>query len=126
MSTTTKETKKPYVRIASNTTITVTAGLQCLDATNVKSDIPNRLKVAPMWAKLTIDIKKGSFVYPSEILEWNTVKALAKEKVITIGELLDSPEDNADKTKEVLVNNINDVNKRIQAGKKTLDQIAGD
>ena len=117
---------KPYVRIASDVTITVTAGLQNQDATNRKSDIPNRLKVAPMWAKLTVDIKKGSFVYPSEILEWNTVKALANEHVITIGELLDNADEKVVNEKQTLINNINEANARIEKTKKTLEEVAGD
>lgn len=84
---------KPYVRIQSNMTINVTAGLQCKDVTNADAHIPDRLKVNPAWPHATCLIRQGVGIYPSCIAEWNTVKALAKDKVLTIGEYLDDAED---------------------------------
>lgn len=75
-----------YVRIQSTMNITVTPGLQALDCTNEDAHIPDRLKVAARWTKATVKIKKGVDLYPSKIAEWETVKALAKKNVLTIGE----------------------------------------
>lgn len=83
---------KPYVRIQSSVNVNVTAGLQCKDVTNADAHIPDRLKVNPAWPKATCLIRAGAGIYPSCITEWPTVKALAKDKVLTIGEFLDSPE----------------------------------
>lgn len=85
--------KKDFVRIQSNVTIMVTAGLQHDDVTNPSANIPDRLKVNPAWPRLTILIKQGAHWYPSEIAEWPTVKSLQKDKVLTIGEYSDKPED---------------------------------
>lgn len=84
---------KPYVRIQSNVNINVTAGLHNSDVTNKDAHIPDRLKVNPLWPKMTCLIKVGVGIYPSEIVEWPAVKALAKDEVLTIGEYLDSAED---------------------------------
>lgn len=84
-----KNTKK-YVKIQSSVTIQVTAGLQYLDMTDPKAAIPNKLKVQPLWSKSKIKIKQGTAWYPAYITEWNTVKALNKDGVITIGEFADT------------------------------------
>lgn len=86
--------QKPYVRIQSNITICVTCGLDNQDVTNKDAHIPDRLKVNPLWPKATVLIRAGVGIYPSEITEWATVKALAKDKVLTIGEFLDNAENN--------------------------------
>ena len=88
--------KKDYVRIQSNINIQVTGGLQNDDVTRTDSDIPDRLKVSPQWPNLVVMIHQGAGVYPSEIVDWPTVKSLARDKVITIGQYLDSPESEAD------------------------------
>lgn len=76
---------KKYVQIQSDIDINVTAGLNMKNMTKVNSDIPNRLTVMPTWPRLTVLIKQGAHLYPSVITEWNTVKALARNKLITIG-----------------------------------------
>lgn len=78
------------VQIQSNITVKVTAGLQCQDVTNPDAHVADRLKVAPLWPKHTILIRQGAHNYPAEIKEWPTVKALAKDKVLTIGQEFDS------------------------------------
>ena len=83
---------KPYVRIQSNITIRVTAGLQNLDVTNPDAHVADRLKISPTWPKSIVLIEAGAHTYPSEIIEWPTVQALAKDKILTIGELLDKPD----------------------------------
>ena len=77
--------KEKFVIIQSNETIRVTPGLQNLDVTNPDAHVPDRLKVSPLWPNAMVLISKGQFKYPAEIAEWPTVKALAKDKVLTIG-----------------------------------------
>ena len=84
---------KDYVYIQSNTSIVVTSGLQNDNVTNPDAHIPDRLKVNPVWPKLRVMIKAGRHIYPSLIVEWNTVKSLVKDGVITIGEEVDNPND---------------------------------
>lgn len=83
---------KQYVRIQSSMTINVTSGLQAKDVTNADAHIPDRLKVNPAWPKATCLILAGAGVYPACVAEWPAVKALAKDKVLTIGEYLDNAE----------------------------------
>lgn len=82
-------TKKPYVKISSTMNINVTSGLQANDITKENSDIPNRMKVIPMWSSCLI--KAGVHTYPSNILEWQSVKALVKQEVLTISDFVDAP-----------------------------------
>ena len=73
------------VQIHSNITIRVTTGLQNQDVTNVDAHIPDRLKVNPEWPKHQVLIRAGQGIYPAEIVEWPSVKALAADKILTIG-----------------------------------------
>lgn len=85
--------EKEYVYIQSNMSIVVTAGLQNDNVTNPDAHVPDRLKVNPVWPKLRMMIKAGRHIYPKLITEWNSVKALVKDGIITIGEEVDSPND---------------------------------
>ena len=125
-------TKKAYVRIHSNKTIRVTCGLQNKDVTNPDAHVPDRLKVSPSWPTCCVIISSGSHLYPSEIAEWHTVKALAKEKVLTIGDFTDddSEEPEVASKKETLVNNLKEkdiieIKKEEKTGPKLAD-IAGE
>lgn len=104
---------KEFVTIQSSITITVTSGLGAIDHTRKDSDIPNRLKIEPTWTKKTVMIKKGQGIYPAYIAEWATVKALEKDRILTIGAYCD----NADGT-----NNLKKPEKK-PAG-KSLEEIA--
>ena len=73
------------VQIHSNITIRVTTGLQNQDVTNVDAHIPDRLKVNPEWPKHQVLIRAGQGIYPAEIVEWPSVKALVADKIFTIG-----------------------------------------
>ena len=120
-----------FVRIQSSIDISVTAGLQGKDLTRKDSDIPDRLKVSPEWPKLTMFIHKGTGNYPAEIAEWNTVKCLAKDKVLTIGEIVDESETTEEEIKSAntLKRNIENAKTEVKRKKKstaTLDEIAGD
>ena len=88
------------IQIHSDVTIRVTAGLQNKDVTNPDAHVPDRLKVNPLWPKHMVIIRKGEGLYPKEIAEWPAVKALANDKVITIGkESTTSDEELDDKQK---------------------------
>lgn len=121
-----KRTNKPetkaFVRIQSNVTINVTMGLHNQDVTNADAHVPDRLKVNPLWPKLTVLIRQGVHWYPSEIAEWPTVKALVEDKVLTIGEFSDTcDEENIEAEKETLNANIENVNKRLGIEEKEDD-----
>lgn len=87
---------KKFVRIHSNMNIMVNAGLLFKDLTDEKANVTDKLKVGADWPKTRVLIKVGSHLYPSEIAEWDSVKSLVKDKVLTIGEYLDEPEDSND------------------------------
>lgn len=87
-----------FIRIQSKIDINVTPGLQYDDHTNYDSDLPNRLKVSPSWPKAIVHIKAGVDIYPGEIREWETIKALEKSGVITVGDSIEEPSE--EKTKE--------------------------
>lgn len=112
---TNKPETKAFVRIQSNVTINVTMGLQNQDVTNADAHVPDRLKVNPLWPKLTVLIRQGVHWYPSEIAEWPTVKALVEDKVLTIGEFSDSCEeqDETQATKDALKANVDSMNARL-------------
>ena len=96
------ETK--FVRIQSTMTILVTPGLQLSDYTDEKKAIPNKLNIKPRWQNGSVQVKQGVHYYPAEITKWNTVKALEKKGIFTIGEVTDSiPAEFQDETKKVEV-----------------------
>lgn len=88
--------EKKFVRISSERPIQVTCGLQYENFTDKKSQVADKLKVAPTWFDKMVILKQGSHFYPSEIAEWNTVKLLAKDKKITIGEFTDDCENDVE------------------------------
>lgn len=114
---------KQFVKIQSSKTIMVTAGLQADDVTNPDAHIPDRLKVNPLWPNLTVLIKEGVDWYPSEIVEWATVKALVDDKIITIGEDSDEASDEVTKIKDDLEQKIETVKTR-RRRKTDLEEIA--
>lgn len=113
---------KEFVIIQSSKNINVTAGLQHEDVTNPDAHIPDRLKVNPLWPKLTCFIKQGVGTYPSYITEWLTVKALVKDKVLTIGEYMDSADEQVAETKAKLDNSVAEVETKTKS--KSLADIA--
>lgn len=113
--------QKPYVRIHSSVTINVTPGLQNQDVTNKDAHVPDRLKVSPLWPKLTVLIQAGEGIYPSEIANWPTVKALEHDKVLTIGQFLDNADADAEKTKTELTQSIANIEKRTSTTVKDIN-----
>lgn len=119
--------KKPYVTIQSNVTIQVTPGLQASDVTNADAHVPDRLKVNPAWPKAIVLIKQGQHIYPSEIAEWPTVKALQKDGVLSISTYVDDAEEDVAAKKEDLqfaLNEFDDAEIKDETPKKRLADIA--
>lgn len=79
--------EKKYVKIQSTMNIAVTPGLQCSDYTDPKKNVADKLNIKPRWQNACIEIKMGVHYYPAEIANWNTVKALVKKNILTIGEV---------------------------------------
>lgn len=125
---TNKPETKAFVRIQSNATINVTMGLQNQDVTNADAHVPDRLKVNPLWPKLTVLIRQGVHWYPSEIAEWPTVKALVEDKVLTIGEFSDSCEEQEETqaTKDALKANVDNMNARLGNNKEDDEDLDND
>ena len=122
--------EKNFVRIQSNITIRVTAGLQNKDVTNADAHVPDRLKVLPDWQKMIVTIHQGAGIYPAIIASWNTVKALEKDGVLTIGEFLESADEDVAKEKRELERNMEETEgetkKRGRKKAASLDEIASD
>ena len=118
--------KGAYVRIQSTVTINVTMGLQNQDVTNKDAHIPDRLRVNPLWPKCTCLIKQGVGLYPSEIAEWESVKALHNQKILTIGEFTDDATENPEvaETSAKLSKAIEEVESK--ATGNSLEDIAGE
>lgn len=119
--------KKPYVTIQSNVTIKVTPGLQANDVTNPDAHVPDRLKVSPAWPRATVLIRQGQGIYPAEIAEWPTVKALQKDKVLTIGTYVDTADGKIAEQTSDLKAALAEINKKEEASeapKKRLADIA--
>lgn len=74
------------ITINSTETITVFSGLGNKDVTNADAHVPDRLKVSPTWPKESVQILKGVHEYEDYIKEWPAVKALIKDKILTVTE----------------------------------------
>lgn len=119
--------QKQFVRIQSEETINVTMGLAFNDVTNPDAHIPDRLKVQPSWASTTVLIRKGTGFYPAYVAEWDTVKRLANDKVLTIGEFTDYASEEEKEVKTKLDLNIAEVKSRMKQAKGlNLSALAGD
>ena len=104
---------KKYVQITNpGVTRVVTAGLQYIDTTNVKSPRADRLSVQPAWTKMSVTIKQGSFYYPGEVAGWDSVKALVKDRILTVGGGVDELTDPAEKAE------VDAMQKKLDAAKK--------
>ena len=116
---------KNYIRITSEIDVTVSAGLQSINMTNKDAHVADRLNVKSAWVGTRILIKKGTGYYPAEIGQWDAVKSLAKDKVLTIGEevdeIADDPEAAAEAAKEKTK-----LNNEIKKYKKLKKETEGD
>lgn len=111
-----------YVKIQSNKTIRVTAGLQFIDNTNPNANTNDKLKVSAEWPKLSILITKGEPQwYPEYVIKWNTVQALVKRGVMTISNEVRDDSEVKEEVKEVankVENNMKEYNKKVNKAKK--------
>lgn len=116
------------IRIQSTKTIVVTMGLHNKDVTNPDAHIPDRLKVSPLWPKATVMVMEGVGYYPAEIANWPTVKALAKDKIFTIGEEVESDKSEDENKETELKEKIKEIKSEATNKKKakteTLSEIA--
>lgn len=117
-----KKEEKKYVRISATQSIVVTPGLQFEDLTRRDSDIADRMKIAAYWPKLRVLIKKGSYTYLADIANWNTVKELAKQRILTIGEFCDDCDDELKDNMKELEDTLVEVKQRYSS----LSDIAGE
>lgn len=114
-----------FVQIQSSVTIRVTTGLQNKDVTNPDAHVPDRLKVNPEWPKHQVLIRKGAYRYPAEIVEWESVKALANDKILTIGSIEEVDENKLDELEQKDLNTVSEAKvefkmPNVKGGKKTL------
>lgn len=120
-----KNEKQEYVIIQSKVNIKVVPGLQHEDVTNPDAHVPDRLKINALWPKMSILIKEGVGTYPSYITKWSTVKALAKDKIITIGSYTDKADDADIKIKQELDLEIKEAEQKMKLT-KPLSEIVGE
>lgn len=123
------------VQIQSSVSIRVTTGLQNKDVTNPDAHVPDRLKINPQWPKHMILITKGVGYYPVEIKDWPSVKALAEQKILTIGQEIEQEELDKKQSADVATAKeaqqefrLGDVDngKRRRRNQPSLDEIAGE
>lgn len=123
-------TMKRFVKISCNKTITVTPGLNNIDVTNVDAHVPDRLKVSATWPKCCLKVKKGVDWYPAVITEWNTVKSLINENVMTVIEFRDDIDDeNVKKMTDELELNMKEIGlelKERKINRKKLNEVSGE
>ena len=103
-----------FVQIQSSVTIRVTTGLQNKDVTNPDAHVPDRLKVNPEWPKHQVLIKAGAHRYPAEIVEWPSVKALAADKILTIGSVEEVDESKLDELEQKDLNTVSEATKEFK------------
>lgn len=113
-----------FVQIQSDVTIRVTTGLQNKDVTNPDAHVPDRLKVNPEWPKHQVLIRKGAHRYPVEIAEWPSVKALAADKILTIGSTEEVDEDKLNELEQKDFNTVSEATREfkmpdVKGGDKT-------
>lgn len=103
-----------FVQIQSSVTIRVTTGLQNKDVTNPDAHVADRLKVNPEWPKHQVLIQAGAHRYPAEIVEWPSVKALATDKILTIGSIEEVDESNLDELEQKDLNTVSEATKEFK------------
>lgn len=101
---------KPYVQIQSNVTVVVPRDLAFKDLTNHKSDVPNRMKIGATWPKVKITLLKGAHYYPAEVAEWNIIKNMVKDRLVTIGAYSDDCKELDASAQTVVDKNIHELN----------------
>lgn len=110
-----------FVQIQSTVTIRVTTGLQNKDVTNPDAHVPDRLKVNPEWPKHQVLITAGVGRYPAEIVNWPSVQALAKDKILTIGASIELDERTINKNETDMLNTVIEAEKEFKISKRKKD-----
>lgn len=116
---------KKYVRITSEIDIMVSAGLQSINMSNKDAHVADRLNVKSAWVGTRILITKGTGYYPSEIKEWDSVKALAKDKLLSLSDEVDEIPGSEDEAKKAETTKTK-LNNEIKKYKKMKEQAEGD
>lgn len=116
--------KQKYLKIQSNINVNVTGGLKHLDMTDSKASVGDKLKVQALWAKERVRIAPGASYYPAEIKDWKTVQALAKDRIITLGEEVDSlPNDIDEEQLNFIMSNFTKLNEGKEEIKRQSDSL---
>ena len=68
----------------------------------------------PEWPKHQVLIKAGAHRYPAEIVEWPSVKALAADKILTIGSVEEVDESNLDELEQKDLNTVSEATKEFK------------
>lgn len=119
----TENNSEKFVRISAMETLIVTPNLDYYDRTDTNPANPNKLKVIPVWTRKEVKITKGFNWYPAKILEWNTVKALAKSGKISIGEITTDITKKENSEAAVEINKqLKKADREIERQKKSFDQ----
>lgn len=82
-----------FVKISASKPRRVFSGLQTKNTTSDNPTNPNRLNVESLWTDNFVILKQGAWYYPSVVKTWDSVKALEKNEIVTIGGEVDSIED---------------------------------
>ena len=77
---------KNYIRIQSKIDVAVSAGLQSINMSNKDAHVPDRLNVKAAWVGTRTLVHKGVGVYPIELKNWDAVKSLVKNGILTLGD----------------------------------------
>lgn len=85
-----------FVKISASRPYRVFSGLQTKNKTSENPTNPNRLNVEALWTDNFVILKQGTWYYPAVVQTWDSVKALEKNEIITIGNEVDTIDD-ADK-----------------------------
>lgn len=81
---------KKYVQITSTMNIEVYESLEAIVTITGNNMSGNRMNAKSGWAKIRVLVTAGTSWYPSEILSWPAVKALAAKEIFTIGTQADT------------------------------------
>lgn len=92
---------KKFVRVESQINVVVSAGLQSINMSNKDAHVADRLNVKSAWVGTRIMINKGTGYYPAEIKDWASVKSLAANKKLTVGEEVDEVPNDPEETEKV-------------------------
>lgn len=75
---------KKYVQISSTINVEVYASLEAIKVVN-QGQVGDKLNARSGWTKIRVLVSSGTNWYPSEVLSWPAVKALAAKEIFTIG-----------------------------------------